>query len=157
MKRRPSASEERARCLTFQRVRARLIKETFINEGCIDREDMVAKQVFKYSTLLSEKMLHKIKTEELKEFERDVQEYCKESEKMEEARRERQAMLKEIKVSQHLSDYKNSTKIRLMQTHKKRTKTSQSFELSIEPGRKSSPEPPADDKIEIPLGNKKIR
>lgn len=87
MEPRPNATEERVRCLTFQRVRARLIKETFINEGCIDREDMVAKQVFKYTTLLSEKMLDKIKTEELQEFERDVQENCKESEKIEEARR----------------------------------------------------------------------
>lgn len=50
---------------------------------------------------------------------------------MEYARRERHAMLKEMNVSQHLCDYKNSTKIRLMQTHKKRTKTSQSYELAI--------------------------
>ena len=62
-----------------------------------------------------------------------------------------------MNVSQHLSDYKNSTKVRLIQTQKKRTKTCQSFELAIEPGRMTSPEPPPDSQMEIPLGNKKIK
>jgi hypothetical protein len=126
--------DENTRCLAIQKVKARLIKDTFIREGCIDRQENIAKQVIKYSTLLSEKMLDKIKTEELREFERNVQDYCMQFEKLSEMRREKHEDVKAISVSQFLNDYKHSTKARL-QNHKKRTKTSQSSDLSIGPSK----------------------
>jgi hypothetical protein len=63
MIRSPIPVDEKAKCLALQRVKARLIKDTFINEGSIDRGEFVTQQVVKYETLLSEKMLNKIKTE----------------------------------------------------------------------------------------------
>lgn len=44
---------EKAECLAIQKIKARLIKDSFINEGSIVREAHVAKQVIRYTTLLS--------------------------------------------------------------------------------------------------------
>lgn len=134
------AIDEKTRCLAAQKVKARIIKDSFIREGAIDCQKKLAFQVVRYSTLLSEKMLDKIKTEELRDFEKRVQEYCKNYQKTKEEKMGSQAPVAAISVSQYLTDIKRSTKMRLLNS-KKRTQTSQGSELSIVGGRESPAKP----------------
>ena len=128
--------DEKTRCLAAQKVKARIIKDSFIREGAIDGQKKLAFQVVRYSTLLSEKMLDKIKTEELRNFEKRVQEYCKNYEKTQQEKKGSRASVPSVSVSQYLTDVKRTTKMRLLNS-KKRTQTSQSSDLSIVGGRES--------------------
>lgn len=128
--------DEKTRCLAAQKVKARIIKDSFIREGAIDGQKKLAFQVVRYSTLLSEKMLDKIKTEELRNFEKRVQEYCKNYEKTQQEKMVTRASVPSVSVSQYLTDIKTSTKMRLLNS-KKRTQTFQGSELSIVGGRES--------------------
>lgn len=57
----PAGVEERAKCLAAQKIKARIIKDAFIREGYI-KHHSVAREVVKYETLYSQKMLDRIKT-----------------------------------------------------------------------------------------------
>ena len=59
---------EDVNCLAINQLKARITKDTIIKDRLSNKDTSIANKVIKYKTLLSEKMLKFIKTQELKQF-----------------------------------------------------------------------------------------
>lgn len=92
------------------------------------KEANLTQKVIKYETFLSHQMINKIKTQDLKMFESEVKEVCKQQQSVESCKSED----KRFGISRFLQDIKKQTKLNLLK-EKLRQKTSEDEKNCLSP------------------------
>jgi|JI6StandDraft_1071083.scaffolds.fasta_scaffold215652_2 predicted ATPase len=85
---RGSSLPDKIKHLATQKMRARTLRNSMILNTSSVKEANLTQKVIKYETFLSHQMINKIKTQDLKMFESEVKEVCKQQQSVESCKSE---------------------------------------------------------------------